>query len=544
MDFYPCMKAFKNTLQILFSVQSLNICGILFLLFCGLGWVRIHAQPLLTVRSIQSDGLAFDWNGEMAASMGLRYGLTPELELGTVSGLELHGLAAANYYFVQAIGGEFADAAPIQLFTTASSSAGEIRVYFNQSVDQNASSLANAVHIPNMEDTLVAYISAAQNTLDVCNYNTGSQAIVDAVNAAAGRGVVVRYIAADNTGTNNSRLGNLSSSIPLLQRPNDGEVMHNKFMVIDRADALGAKVVTGSVNHTPNSCSDDYNNLVIVFDQALANAYTTEFEEMWGGTGALPNPGNAKFGAAKTDNTPHNFMIGGRMVELYFSPSDGTTAKIEAALQSADHDMQFAMLTFIHNDLGDVVKNRHQNGVDVKGIIENIYYFGSEYTGLLSAGVDVQSHFSLPNFLHHKYGIVDAQLPSSDPLVITGSHNWTNSAEEDYDENTLIIHDAEIANMFFEEFAMRYAEATGTAISEAQFSEIRVAIDPRGEWLRVEANAAIRQLEIRNLWGQSLAVYQPNAMAFGCELGSLPAGAYLLTIRTEQGQYSRKWIKL
>ncbi|TAL62649.1 MAG: T9SS type A sorting domain-containing protein [Bacteroidetes bacterium] len=48
------------------------------------------------------------------------------------------------------------------------------------------------------------------------------------------------------------------------------------------------------------------------------------------------------------------------------------------------------------------------------------------------------------------------------PTVITGSHNWSSSAEEDNDENTLIIKDISIANQFMQEFKKRYNDAGGT----------------------------------------------------------------------------------
>jgi phosphatidylserine/phosphatidylglycerophosphate/cardiolipin synthase-like enzyme len=420
----------------------------------------------LKVTDIQQNALTFSWENAPEGDIILKYGLTPDFELGITNKLELTGLNDATFYYVQAqsVSRSNYQETAVQLFSTASRSAGDITVYFNQSVDNNASTLTDAIQVAAFEDTIVAYIDRAQNTLDMANYNTGSLAIVNAVNAAEGRGVIVRYIAADNTGTNNDELTNLSASIPMIQRPSDGEVMHNKFIIRDAADAAKAAVLTGSTNHTNNSCHNDFNNIVIVEDQSLALAYETEFEEMWGSTGNTPNLSNAKFGDDKTDNTPHNFSIGGVPVELYFSPSDGTTSKIETAVLSADTDMQFALLTYTNNDLGDAVETIHNAGVDVKGIIENSFYFGSEYSGLQSAGVDVYSHATTLWFLHHKYGIVDANNAGSDPLVITGSHNWTNSAEDDYDENTLIIHDAEIANMYYEEFMARYAEMAGTNV--------------------------------------------------------------------------------
>ena len=37
--------------------------------------------------------------------------------------------------------------------------------------------------------------------------------------------------------------------------------------------------------------------------------------------------------------------------------------------------------------------------------------------------------------------IADANEIGSDPTILTGSHNWSNNAENNSDENTMIIHD-------------------------------------------------------------------------------------------------------
>jgi phosphatidylserine/phosphatidylglycerophosphate/cardiolipin synthase-like enzyme len=416
----------------------------------------------------------------------------------------------------------------------------KIKVYFNHWCDNSASPIADAIWTENFEDTIIAYINSAQISLDICNYNTGSLPIVTAINNAYSRGVTVRYIAAANTGTNNDEIDQLSSSIPFIQRPDDGEVMHNKFLIIDVANSDKATILTGSTNHTYNSCHDDYNNMVIIQDQALASAYKTEFEEMWGSNTNTPNPANAKFGTDKTDNTPHSFNIDGIPVELYFSPSDGTTSHIESAIRSANTDMQFAMLTFINNDLGDAVIDIHDAEVNVKGIIENILYFGSEYTGLVNAGVDVLSHMTEANFFHHKYAVVDATNPASNPLVITGSHNWTKSAEEDYDENTLIIHSAEIAAMYYEEFMARWADLTGAQIpSYLTLEKPLVLLDPSTEEINIISKSPCN-FKVYNSIGQVVFSQSNLSNNFKINANQLMSGFYTVVVNTKETSHSEK----
>ena len=64
--------------------------------------------------------------------------------------------------------------------------------------------------------------------------------------------------------------------------------------------------------------------------------------------------------------------------------------------------------------------------------------------------------------LHHKYAIADANFLSSNPAVLTGSHNWSSNAENNSDENTLIIYDSEIANIYLQEFEHRWCELDPT----------------------------------------------------------------------------------
>jgi len=327
-----------------------------------------------------------------------------------------------------------------------------IKVYFNQSVDNTVSSIADAQTSAHLDDTICALINGSNTTLDIAVWDNGSTKIVTALNNAYTRGVQVRYISSTNS--LNTALSGLNSSIPLLKRTSTltSNVMHNKFIIADNA-----KLLIGSMNFGNGSIFDDYNNIVIIPNTSLAQNYTTEFNEMWGSTGAQPNTTNSKFGPAKSDNTIHSFNIGGSTVESYFSPTDATATKIVNAINSANFSLDVAMFTFTDNDLGDAVVAAKNRGVNVRCIIENVSYFGSEYTKLINAGIPVISHANITNDFHHKYCIIDAANSSSDPIVVTGSHNWSNSANDEYDENTLIIHDAIVANQYLEEFSKRYS---------------------------------------------------------------------------------------
>lgn len=407
--------------------------------------------------------------------------------------------------------------------------AQNIKVYFNQSVDNTVSSITDAQTSLNLDDTICALINAANITVDVAVWDNGSSKIVIALNNAYSRGVQVRYISATNS--INSALSGLNSNISLLKRNGslNSNVMHNKFIIIDNL-----KLLTGSMNFGTGSMFDDYNNIVIISDIGLAQNYTTEFNEMWGSTSALPNISNSKFGPNKTDNTIHNFTVSGTNIESYFSPTDNTTSQIVNAINTADYTLDIAMFTFINNDLGDAVVAAKNRGVNVRCIIENVNYFGSEYNSLINNGINVLSHNNVPYDFHHKYCIIDAANAGSDPTVVMGSHNWTNSAENDYDENTLIIHNSVVANQYWEEFSKRFAELGPSGIDETTgVYNYKFYPNPFSTTTTLQTDNLFKNatLTVYNLYGQTVKeIKNISELTVTLFRDNLPSGLYFIRL--------------
>ncbi len=405
-----------------------------------------------------------------------------------------------------------------------------IKAYFNQSVNNSISSITDATSSAHLDDTIVALIDLSSNNLDIAVWDNGSTKIVDALNAAHNRGVQVRYITSSNS--TNTALSGLNSAIPVLER-NSGltsNVMHNKFIVCDNR-----YVLSGSMNFGDGSIFDDYNNILIIDNTSLASAYTTEFNEMWGSTGANPNSANSLFGPDKTDNTVHAFTIGGSSVESYFSPTDNTTAQIVDEINSADFTLDIAMFTFINNDISDAVIAAHNRGVIVRCIIENVGYIGSEYNNLINAGITVLSHDGVQYDFHHKYCIIDAKHGDSNPTVITGSHNWTNSAEEEYDENTLIIHYPLICWQYLEEFGKRWTDLGGVLQMPEENNQPAFTIfpNPSNNYFTIETNTDENfSYEIFSIDGRQIGLKQ-NGTAGSVVAPNLVAGIYLIKIYTQ-----------
>jgi len=447
--------------------------------------------------------------------------------------LEFTGLTPGEVYFVQVFSVANGDTAfsNVAAFATESLS-GNIDVYFNGSVNTSvASSESNEAIQSNLRDTIIAYIDRAQSSLDLAIYNTNNTEIVQAVNAAFERGVEIRYIAEGQNA--NSALGALLDEIPVLVRQNsDGSGMHNKFVLVDYADEDSSYVLSGSTNFTDNNLSTDPNNLVIIQDKALAKSYRIEFNEMWGSNSPVSDPSASRFGEFKSNNTPEKFIIDGNPVELYFSPSDGTNAAIAQALESADASIAFALFVFTQNTLSDIIIEKSMNDfISVEGIMNDINTNGSDFEEMVNQGVNVIAH-EIEFSLHHKYAIVDHDDFTSDPIVVTGSHNWSATAGSVNDENTLVIHNAEIANQFYQEFTARFGEVLSTATRPE--IELKLYPNPALDWitLEFEGGGNPATLSIYSLEGK--VVDQLNIHAFNgsnglvLDVSSLRAGIYLL----------------
>ena len=415
---------------------------------------------------VQSDmtttSFTLSWTTDLASDGIVEYGLTEALgstatgATGTADhSVDLTGLEAGQIYYARAIStlpdGESA-ASPIRPYATVSGSSGDIHVYFNGTVDASAATNEVAMSLgTDLNDTVAAWILSAEHTLDVAAYNLNDQTLIAAFNDAAANGVEIRWIYEGQNA--NTGLGALDEVIPTHPRTDgEGSGMHNKFIIGDAEYTESAFVLTGSTNLTTGNLVQDLNNVIVFEDQSLARAYTIEFHEMWGSDGPTPDATNAKFGPDKSWNTPSNFLIGGSPVELYFSPSDGTTNAIRQEIEAADSEFEFALLAFTRDDLGEAIADLGESFfVNPIGAIEQVNTTGSEFENLQNSGVQVYAHNVSPD-LHHKYAIVDHASPGFDPVVITGSHNWSSSAENVNDENTVIVHDARVANLYHQEF--------------------------------------------------------------------------------------------
>jgi phosphatidylserine/phosphatidylglycerophosphate/cardiolipin synthase-like enzyme len=174
--------------------------------------------------------------------------------------------------------------------------------------------------------------------------------------------------------------------------------------------------------------------------------YEREFAEMFvDGQFGPRSPSTVELQSTTVNGTP---------IEVLFAAEDEVISKLVPLVDSAQQSIRFMAFSFTHDDLGAAVLERAKAGVDVSGIFEKrgseTEY--SELSNLYCAGLPVRQDGNKGTF-HHKVFVID------DEILVTGSLNFSNNADESNDENVIIIRNREIAAEYLQEFERRWAEA-------------------------------------------------------------------------------------
>jgi len=450
-----------------------------------------------------------------------------------------------------------------------------IKCYFTRPVDTTVARSEKAISlIRTSGDTIIAYINRAKYTLDIAMYDFVEDSlwfehgnipnIAAAINNAYARGVKIRWISnqLDTAYSPNTGLDSINKAIPVLHSPTGSNygIMHNKIMIIDgRSSNPNDPIVwTGCENWEPGQIDKDANNIVIFQDSAFAHCYLMEFNQMWGDTveGGSPNLSNSKFGPYKKDITPHNFTIDGIHVESYFSPSDTTNNHILSTMESAKTEMDFGVFEFSYAADATEIVNIINKGIYVRGILDQYSLSYSTFTTLSNKmGSTLEVYFGNDSLFHNKYVIIDPCNMQAGPAVLTGSHNWTNEAENFNDENTVIIHDSTIANLFYQAFHKEYYSLGGTMVQHCiplGLNEVSKGEDTPAIYPNPVENILFYHSDqsganhycIYNLLGSKVSEGDFQSQGVNAlDVSSLQPSLYLLFVQKGNKQFTAKFIK-
>jgi phosphatidylserine/phosphatidylglycerophosphate/cardiolipin synthase-like enzyme len=247
-----------------------------------------------------------------------------------------------------------------------------------------------------------------------------------------------------------------------------GPLAHNKFMV--RTDQCGKPVTawTGSTNWTPTGLCTQLNNGLLIKDPRIAAVYLEQWHRLRDAGSAFPR---VLVNANSTAHTPAPPSKRAPSATIWYSR---TTAKVDLAaladvVAAAKQGILFLM--FMPGGTGvlpDVMKRIGKSNLYVRGVVSelpkgrgdesavnvNLVHGARQRDATLDViqpegiahpfanfAAEVTHRQFLANIghaiIHSKVLVIDPFSPNA--IVVTGSHNFSQSASKDNDENFVII---------------------------------------------------------------------------------------------------------
>ena len=141
------------------------------------------------------------------------------------------------------------------------------------------------------------------------------------------------------------------------------------------------------------------------------------------------------------------FLISLAKTEVYFSLSDNPQKEIIKNINQAEAFINIAMYIFTDREIALPLVKARERDVKIRLYLDKdqVDYQYSQSRFLVQKGI--KTRISSNNYImHHKFAIIDNRL------LLTGSYNWTFSANNRNDENIMVIDDPELIEIFQNQF--------------------------------------------------------------------------------------------
>lgn len=133
--------------------------------------------------------------------------------------------------------------------------------------------------------------------------------------------------------------------------------------------------------------------------------------------------------------------------QVYFSPNGGCQNAIIQEINKAEKTIDIAMYYFTSREIAQELVKKKNNGIKIRIVLdksqETQTYSKSRY--LTKNGFEIRYHMG-NGLMHNKFAIIDEKT------LITGSFNWTSTAEQKNEENLLVISDNNLTKKYQEQF--------------------------------------------------------------------------------------------
>jgi len=141
------------------------------------------------------------------------------------------------------------------------------------------------------------------------------------------------------------------------------------------------------------------------------------------------------------------FLISLAKTEVYFSLSDNPQKEIIKNINQAQAFINIAMYVFTDKEIALPLIDAQNRGVKVRVYLDKSQIESTYSVSRLLVQKGIKVRISTNNYImHHKFAIIDNRL------LLTGSYNWTFSANNRNDENLMVIDDPEIIARYQNQF--------------------------------------------------------------------------------------------
>jgi len=152
--------------------------------------------------------------------------------------------------------------------------------------------------------------------------------------------------------------------------------------------------------------------------------------------------------------TPSYFQPSIPTYDVHFSPKGGCMDTVIYWIDRANQSVHVLMFIFSLDSIADALISAHNRGVEVKVVLDKSQSY-SQFAVLRAAGIEVRNDTNWEGIMHDKIAIIDHSI------VLTGSFNWTGTAENNNNENLIVIYSVDIASRYESEFQRIWGRSQG-----------------------------------------------------------------------------------
>jgi len=136
-------------------------------------------------------------------------------------------------------------------------------------------------------------------------------------------------------------------------------------------------------------------------------------------------------------------------IKVFFSLNGGCQESVIQEISQAQKTIDIAMYNLTTREISQELIKAKERGVKIRAFLDqgegNGKYSKARY--LMDNGIEVR-FYAGGGLMHNKFTVIDNRV------LITGSFNWTASAERENQENLLIITDENVVKQYAQRFEM------------------------------------------------------------------------------------------